>query len=134
MIAVGHRLANDALREVHVIDIDASSTLLAAVANPHRLTIVLLLCERELCVTDIYEAIGLDQSAVSQHLRRLRDAGVVKTRKHMQLVFYRCENVAVKSLIDTLKELFPSLQPPRLRNEANIELRATVHGISAVRS
>ena len=39
--------------------------------------------------------------------------------------------LAQPRLIDTLKELFPSLEPPRLPNKADIELRATVHGARA---
>ena len=50
---------------------------LQALANPHRLAIARLCIERPRDVTEITAAIGLSQSATSQHLKHMRDAGLL---------------------------------------------------------
>ena len=57
-------------------------------ADPIRLQILLLLKEREMCVGDLAEALGVNQPTVSYHLKRLYRAGLVgRRRKHLELLF-----------------------------------------------
>jgi ArsR family transcriptional regulator, arsenate/arsenite/antimonite-responsive transcriptional repressor len=63
--------------------------VLKALANPVRARIVKLLEERELCVCDIIEVIGLKQSTISKHLNILKNAGLVDDRKDGTWAFYR---------------------------------------------
>ncbi len=66
--------------------------LLNAVGNPVRLKIVyLLFAHQELCVCDLAEILALTDSAVSQHLRKLKDKHLVKSRKDSQTVYYSME-------------------------------------------
>lgn len=88
-----------------MLDIDASAALLDAMANASRLTMLCLLCENELSVSELCEAVNLEQSAVSQHLRRFRITGLVKTRRDAQRIFYRCDSQAVRRMIKTLEEI-----------------------------
>lgn len=57
-------------------------------ADKTRLRILGLLRERELCVCDLTEILAISQPGVSQHLRRLKQAGFVKERKGGQWVYY----------------------------------------------
>lgn len=57
-------------------------------ADKTRLRILGLLRERELCVCDLTEVLQISQPGVSQHLRRLKQAGFVKERKGGQWVYY----------------------------------------------
>jgi len=54
-----------------------------------RLRIVVLLLERELCVCDILEVLGLPQSTVSRHMTRLKAAGLVMDRREGKWVHYQ---------------------------------------------
>ena len=60
-----------------------------ALAHPARLMIVDELAERgERCVCDLTELVGTDMSTVSRHLTQLKNAGIVDSEKHGQMVFY----------------------------------------------
>lgn len=90
-----------------MLNLQAPAILLNAMANPGRLTILRMLLDKELSVNEICAAVGLEQSAVSQHLRLLRNAKLVSTRRDAQRVFYRCESEAVGKMMATLDQLFP---------------------------
>jgi ArsR family transcriptional regulator, virulence genes transcriptional regulator len=60
-----------------------------------RLTALIHLCEREWSVGELAVELGFSQSATSQHLARLRQVQLVRTRRESQTVFYRCDNVLV---------------------------------------
>lgn len=63
--------------------------LLRALANPQRLKILCLLASGELSVGDIQAHLGLAQSALSQHLAKLRAQNLVATRRRSQTIYYR---------------------------------------------
>jgi DNA-binding transcriptional ArsR family regulator len=63
--------------------------LLSVAGNLQRLTIIYLLhAHREMCVCDIAEVLGLTDSAASQHLRKLKDKNIVKSRRKAQTIYY----------------------------------------------
>lgn len=57
-----------------------------------RLTIVHLLQIRECCVCELVDVLELSQPAISQHLRRLRDSGIVSEKRRGQWVYYSLNN------------------------------------------
>ena len=83
----------------------AAEGLLKAVANRRRLTILCELSRGERSVSELGEAIGLSQSALSQHLARLRADRIVATRRESQTIFYSLESEGVRKLIDLLYQL-----------------------------
>src|SRR4051812_29556787 len=68
--------------------------------DENRLRLCALLCDRELCVSDLVRVTGISQSRVSTHLGRLRDAGFVRDRRHGTQCFY---TMAVDTLPGTVK-------------------------------
>ena len=62
------------------------------IASSRRLRIIQLLAEKEMNVGDIAEALQVQPSNISQHLRVLRSHDVVKTRKEGQTVWYSLSN------------------------------------------
>ena len=60
-----------------------------ALADDTRLQILALLGVREACVCELVELFGISQPAISEHLRRLRDVGLVEDERHGTWVFYR---------------------------------------------
>jgi len=73
-----------------------------------RLRILSLLKGRELCVCDLTEVLEISQPGVSQHMRRLRQAGFVNERRGGQWTYYslKMEN----PLLDLLMPTFPSFE------------------------
>ena len=62
------------------------------IASPKRLMIVELLAKREMNVTEIAQALDIQHSNASQHLRVMRSKYIVETRKEGQTVYYRLTN------------------------------------------
>jgi len=86
--------------------IETSAALLNALCNASRLQILTILCEGEISVAPLSKRIGLSQSALSQHLSKLRDVKLVETRRDAQTVYYRCESTAVAKILATLSAFF----------------------------
>lgn len=82
--------------------------LLALAGNLQRLKILYLLhAHREMCVCDLAEVLELTDSAVSQHLRKLKDKNIVKSRRQGQTIYYSLvQNIFTSNLQDmfTLEE------------------------------
>lgn len=81
--------------------------LLKALSNKRRLVILCALCKGEKCVSELEDIVGLSQSALSQHLARLRRDGFVKTRRDAQTIYYSNSSDAICKLLTTLNEIFP---------------------------
>jgi ArsR family transcriptional regulator len=88
-----------------------AATLLTALANERRLAILCVLVGGERSVGELVKAIGLTQSALSQHLAKLRAAGIVATRRDAQTIYYRLASEAAGSLMTTLAEIYCRRQP-----------------------
>jgi ArsR family transcriptional regulator, virulence genes transcriptional regulator len=96
------------------------TTLLKSIANKHRLKIIGLLAEKEYSVGELEKIVGLSQSALSQHLARLRRDKMVTTRRSAQTIYYSLAGTLPRSLVDSLSIVFsaqyqqasPSSSPP----------------------
>lgn len=67
----------------------AAGELLRALAAPVRIAIVLQLRDAQRCVHELVDALGVAQPLISQHLRVLKAAGVVRGERHGREVVYR---------------------------------------------
>lgn len=84
-----------------------ASRLLKALANAQRLRVLCLLVGQELTVGQINERLSeLSQSALSQHLAKLREEGMVQTRRESQQIWYRLADGPVHRLIGTLHDIY----------------------------
>ncbi len=83
-----------------------ASGLLKTLGNEHRLLILCTLLEGERSVGDLVDRIGLSQSALSQHLARLRRDGLVQTRRASQTIFYRMAGAEAPAVLATLHRLY----------------------------
>ncbi|WP_226585645.1 ArsR/SmtB family transcription factor [Halobacillus litoralis] len=68
--------------------IDQAAQTLKLLGDPTRLTIMALVQHTECCVCEIVEILQMSQPSVSQHLKKLRDGGLVKERRGGRWVFY----------------------------------------------
>lgn len=81
--------------------------LVRALANEQRLLILChLITEKEMAVGALADAIGLSQSAVSQHLAKLRAERIVSFRREAQTSFYRVDDDGAKRLLLVLRDIF----------------------------
>ena len=83
-----------------------AARLLTALANEHRLAILCELVEGERSVGTLVDAVGLTQSALSQHLSKLRAAGTVATRRDAQTLYYRLASAAATNVMKTLADIY----------------------------
>lgn len=85
---------------------EEAADFLKSMANDRRLVVLCELVKGERTVGELEAVAGLSQSALSQHLAKLREARVVKTRRQSQTIYYSLANDGVKRLIDVLYELY----------------------------
>lgn len=84
----------------------AAARMLSALAHPKRLMLLCVLLERELSVGELAQQVGLSQSALSQHLARMRLQGIVEARREGQLVYHSVADPAVREVIATLHRIY----------------------------
>jgi DNA-binding transcriptional ArsR family regulator len=85
---------------------EEATKLLEAMANTKRLLILCSLLEREMNVSELEERVVLAQSALSQHLAKLRAWGLVKARRDGQQVHYSLASNAVRDVLSTLYQIY----------------------------
>lgn len=73
-----------------------------ALSDETRLRILNLLYEKELCVCDIMETLQISQAKASRHLIYLKNAGLVKDRKHAQWAYYSITRDERMKFLDSL--------------------------------
>lgn len=105
---------NPTTADLHALHESArqASELLKALSNEHRLLILCHLHQGEMSVGQIQRAIGLSQSSLSQHLARLRQDQLVKTRRVAQTIFYSLNGEAASSIIQVLYTLYCAPEQP----------------------
>jgi ArsR family transcriptional regulator, virulence genes transcriptional regulator len=80
--------------------------MLSALANPVRLLLLCLLVQGEASVGAMVDASQISQSAVSQHLAKMRDLKLVATRREGQMIFYRLANQDVQRILTVLHDIY----------------------------
>lgn len=103
MLLLKRKQAYDLRRALADLDTDRPSSIFAALGDPVRLRIAILLClKRGICVTDLTELLGISQPLVSHHLRILREAGVVIVARMGQMQCPRLANAQIKRMVMNL--------------------------------
>ena len=83
-----------------------AADLMKLLANDQRLIILCRLSDAEMSVSELGEHVSLAQSALSQHLAKLRAHGLVATRREGQNIFYRLASPTARKLVGALCELY----------------------------
>lgn len=95
--------------EMQTLEAQASEAarMLRLLANERRLLVLCqLAAHRELSVGELTRAVDLSPSALSQHLARLREDGLVATRREAQTIHYRIADPRVGALLKSLKKIY----------------------------
>jgi DNA-binding transcriptional ArsR family regulator len=83
-----------------------AARLLATLAHAKRLLALCHLLQGEKSVGQLAALVGLSPTALSQHLARMRDLGLVETRREGQTIFYRLASAEVAAILETLYRLY----------------------------
>ena len=83
-----------------------ASRFLKAMSNKHRLMILCNLINGEHSVGELERIVGLSQSALSQHLARLRKEELVKTRREAQTIFYSLNDESISEVLKVLHGIY----------------------------
>jgi|SRR5690606_4491111 len=84
-----------------------ATAMLKAIGNENRLLVLCLLIQvEEMSVGTILEHIPLSQSALSQHLGRMREEGLITYRRESQTLYYRIANPDVQKIVAALKSIY----------------------------
>ena len=95
---------------------DQAADFLSALANNKRLLILCKLLHNEMSVGSLAKAIDLSQSALSQHLAKLRALNLVSTRRDAQTIYYVVSSPHIELVLSTLGSLY--LERSEKRREA----------------
>jgi DNA-binding transcriptional ArsR family regulator len=82
------------------------SDLLSVMGNAQRLRALTILSKGEMSVGPLAERLQISQSALSQHLAKLRSSNLVQTRRDAQTVFYSVKSPNVAAVLSMLESLF----------------------------
>lgn len=94
---------------------DQAADFLSALANNKRLLILCKLLHNEMSVGALAKAIDLSQSALSQHLAKLRALDLVSTRRDAQTIYYMVSSPHIELMLSTLASLY--ITPASRRQE-----------------
>ena len=94
------RIVDAKEREIPSQDIERLANLYKILGDPTRLRIVWALSQGEMCVCDLAAYTGLSESAISHHLRRLRDLYLVRNRREGQILYYALDDEHVAQLLN----------------------------------
>ncbi len=83
-----------------------AANLLKSLANDKRLVILCELLNGERSVGELEKTVGLSQSALSQHLAKLRHNSLVKTRRESQVIFYSVSDPNVVRVLSVLHDIY----------------------------
>jgi len=89
-------------------DVGAAATAAALLADPNRARIVRMLRDGPVCVCEIAAALGARENNVSNHLARLRDAGLVRASRYgadTRRVYYERDDEACRRALEALGEV-----------------------------
>jgi len=89
--------------EPHIAD---AARLMEMLSQPVRLRILCALSEQKWSVVKLAEAVNLSQPAMSHHLRKLREAGLVKTERDAQTIYYSLHGREVTEVLAVLHDLY----------------------------
>lgn len=97
-----------AATRVRLLSIDEAADLAEGfklLGEPNRLRILYALLEAgELCVCDVAATVDISETAVSQAMRLLRTAGIVRNRRDGRTVYYRLDDAHVRLLLDLSRQ------------------------------
>jgi DNA-binding transcriptional ArsR family regulator len=79
--------------------------LLHALSNAYRVAVLLVLVENEEPLKVLCARVGVSHSSLSPHLRKLRIAGLITSRRQSSIAYYRCDQKYVRQLLASISKV-----------------------------
>lgn len=89
-------------------DVDKACSSIKAIAQPYRLKTLCFLKEEEKTVLEIVDEVGSSQSNISQHIDRLRDKGILTSRRDGNKIYCSITDPKILPLINSIQDTFCS--------------------------
>lgn len=89
-------------RNDHMRNAEHVAEMMKLMAHPHRLMLLCLLAEGERNVTELVEAVGVNQTALSNHLSKLRSAGIIDYTRYHRVLQYRLCSPEARTILEVL--------------------------------
>jgi DNA-binding transcriptional ArsR family regulator len=103
-------------------EIAMAASFLSLMGNRKRMLILDIVSRNETSVGELAVMVDIGQSALSQHLAKMKNAELVQTRRDAQTIYYRSDSEKVRMMLATLYELFdialPASRDEEIANEA----------------
>lgn len=91
--------------------------LLKIVGEANRLKIICFLKQKERCVCEIVAALDMPHNLASHHLKELKRAGLLKSRRKGKYIFYKINNPALNSFLLQFRRALGKMEPPIRRRD-----------------
>ena len=88
--------------------ISEAANLMEMLSQPVRLRLLCILLDGEKTVLELAGLVNMSQPGMSHHLKKLRDTGLVKTRREAQTIYYSLKGEEVAAVLETLHGLYCS--------------------------
>ena len=89
--------------DINISKLESAAGKLRAISHPMRIAIIDLLSDgNKLSVTEIYEALDIEQATASHHLNILKNKGVLISRREGKKIYYQLQNVALTEIIECI--------------------------------
>ncbi|MEA2011819.1 MAG: metalloregulator ArsR/SmtB family transcription factor [Verrucomicrobiota bacterium] len=92
-------------------DLEEQTAFFKALAHPSRLFIVKSLLKHEMCVHDIAEIIGVEMPTISNHLKTLKNAGIIVREKRGSQAFYKIKYTCIVNLFECSRQSMGEKRP-----------------------
>ncbi|PLS08408.1 ArsR/SmtB family transcription factor [Neobacillus cucumis] len=107
------------------VELERAANVLKLLGDKTRLAIIAILIHRECCVCEFQEVFDMSQPSISQHLRKLKDAGLVKEERRGQWIYYSLNQQSeLYGLIEDILEHVPDqIEKIKIIEKSNPTLR-----------
>ncbi|WP_251552134.1 ArsR/SmtB family transcription factor [Neobacillus muris] len=108
-----------------LVEVERAANVLKLLGDKTRLTMIAMLKLRECCVCEFQEIFEMSQPSISQHLRKLKDAGMVKEERRGQWIYYSLnqQSELYGLLEDILDHIPEQIEKIKLIEKSNPALR-----------
>jgi len=89
--------------DINIDKLDQAASKLRAISHPMRIAIIDLLSDgKQLSVTEIYEALNIEQATASHHLNILKNKGVLDSKRDGKKIYYTLKNITLTEIIECI--------------------------------
>lgn len=107
------------MKSNEALDITTAAGILKLLGDKTRLSMVKIMSEHEVCVCEMVDLFEISQPAISQHIKKLKDSGLIKERRGAQWIYYSLNPQF--SYYDYLLNVIKDLPSQRSKIEENCQ-------------